>query len=303
MFNVYNETGKVLKLKASVEESGKKCFQIGVGNTVDEIDTFHTISEVKDDILFKVIEEFCGKCKPVTLNTSRFYFRGSDKAVPYYDVKTCDMRTFDPSADMTEERAKELRQAPRNCIVFVLNPKSRVYMFRNLIAGHMPAKTIDVSEDVKILVFFTKYNNWAKAETPAYIYLDGVDGKKQIRAGFIKTGPNKEYTTNALFEEAFEGEEFPKDPTPAKPRNKKPFNKPYNKDNGDGKREFNKDNKKRFNNRNDRNDNSDRPRQPRKTDSSKVIDKFDFSTYADGRPVNGKGDKNFRGKKNGKGRY
>lgn len=298
MFNVYNETGKVLKLKASVEESGKKYFQIGVGNTVDEIDTFHTISEVKDDILFNVIEEFCGKCKPVTLNTARFYFRGSDKAVPYYDTKTCDMKTFDPNADMEEAKAKELRQAPRNCIVFVLNPKSRVYMFRSLIAGHMPAKTIEVSEDVKILVFFTKYNNWSKAEKPTYIYLDGVEGKKQIRAGFIKTGPNKEFTTNALFEETFEGEEFPKDPTPAKPRAKKPFNKPYNKDNGDGKREFNKDNRKRF----DRNDRNERP-QTRKVDSSKVIDKFDFSTYADGRPVNGKDDRRSRGKKTGKGRY
>jgi hypothetical protein len=279
---MYNETGKVLKLKAIVE-SGDKCFQIGVGNTVEEIDTFHTISKVKDTNLFSVIEEFCGKCTSVTNRTSRFYFRGSDKAVPYYDTKTCEMKTFDPSADMTEEMGKELRQSPRNCIVFVLNKKSRVYMSRKLIAGHMPAATIDVSEDVKIVVFFTKYNNWSKGNKPDYIYLDGNDGKKQIKMGFLKTGPNKEYTTNALFEEVFEGEEFPVEVT-------KPANKPFNK------KPFNKDN----NRNNNRDKNTERPN-PRKHNSTKVIDNFDFSTYGDGKPSEMRDNRrNNRGKKGNK---
>lgn len=266
MFNIYNETGKVLKLHSEVTESGERLFQIGVGNTAEEINDFYTISTIKDANLFEMIEEFCGKCKPITKKTSRFYFRGKDRAVPYYNTRTCEMDAFDVSADASEEDEKKFRNSPRNCLIFVLNPKSTVYMFRKFCAGRLPAKTIQVAEDVKVLIFFTKYNNWAKGDTPTYIYVDGVDGKKQIRAGFTKTGPNKEFTTNTLFEEDFEGEAFPEDPTPKK---EYPNKKPFNKNNGGRK----------FDN------NTDRPN-PRKKPDPKIVDKFDFSSYGDGIPVN-----------------
>lgn len=233
MYLIYNETEKALKLNMAIHEGRPAQFQIGMVNADGEFDDYKTITTIEDGVMASAMKEFCEKCTDINNVTSRFFFRHPEKKMVSYNNETCEVITTDKEflANKTSE-TKAIMTCPRNCIVMVLHKDSRVRVGRSILSGRMPAKTIRVGDDYKILVVFVRVTNWAIIKEPAFIYVDGVNGKKQIKLGFVKTGPNKEYTTNTLFEQDFEGDEFPDD-TQDKVSFKKNKRPEYDSNNGD----------------------------------------------------------------------
>lgn len=237
MYLIYNETGRALKLTTYTQENGTTTeLRLGIANENGEFDIFSTISTMNDTGLAKAITGFCEKCTEITNKTSRFFFRHPEKKVVSYNPVKCEVVAFDKEeAKIAADEGKfNVARNPRNCIITVLNKTSMVKVNGKLMAGHVPAKTITVG-DFKILIMFAKANNWStnKGE-PNYFYVDGINGKMQIRMGFVKTGPDKKYTTNNLTEEVYQGEEFPEDvQRPTRTFVKKSYNnnRTYNKTN------------------------------------------------------------------------
>lgn len=224
MYLIYNETGRALKLKTITSETGNATeLQLGIANENGDYEVFNTITTMTDAGLADIITGFCEKCKDVTNKTSRFFFRHPEKKIVSYNPVNCEVVTFDKAdttKDSSDNKGKFLSKNPRNCVIMVLNNTSSVKVNFTVMSGHVPAKTIQVG-DFKILVMFVRANNWATVKEDSYIYVDGCEGKKQIKLGFVNAGPDKKYTTNSLIEEVFEGETFPVTPKPKKPFRKK----------------------------------------------------------------------------------
>lgn len=236
MYLIYNETGRALKLKTITSETGNNTeLQLGIANENGEYDVFNTITTMTDAGLAEIITGFCEKCKDITNKTSRFFFRHPEKKIVSYNPVNCEVVTFDKAetaSDSADNKGKILAKNPRNCIVMVLNSGSSVKVNYTVMSGHVPAKTIQVGE-LKILVMFARANNWATMKEASYIYVDGCEGKKQIKLGFVNAGPDKKFTTNSLVEEVFEGETFPVEPKPKKPFRKKTDDRPQKNFRGD----------------------------------------------------------------------
>lgn len=229
MYLIYNETGRALKLKTTTSEAGNVAeLQLGIADENGGYDVFNTITTMTDAGLIDIITGFCEKCKDITNKTSRFFFRHPEKKIVSYNPVNCEVVTFDKSEtvnDSKDNKGKMLAKNPRNCVIMVLNNASSVKVNYTVMSGHVPAKTIQVG-DFKILVMFVRANNWATQDNARdkkanYIYVDGCEGKKQIKLSFVNAGPDKKYTTNSLVEEVFEGETFPVEPKPKKPFHKK----------------------------------------------------------------------------------
>lgn len=211
MYTIYNETKRPLKLNTSTVD-GTSVFQISIGDDADQFTDKYDITTITNKDLAGVMTSFCEKCHDVVNKTSRFHFREPNKQVVVYDYKTCEVRTFDKTTTAEDD---PIRKMSRNCVILVLDKNSTVKVFPKIVAGKFPAKKIDIDDiGISIIVFFVRMNNWANihSDKPVYIYVDGIDGKKQIRLGYVKIGKNKEFTSNALIEETFEGEEFPEAP-------------------------------------------------------------------------------------------
>lgn len=242
MYLIYNETGRALKLTTTCEDGNTTEFKMSIADVDGNFNEFSTITTITDAGLANIITGFCEKCSDIVNKTSRFFFRHPEKKVVSYNTETCEVVTYDKIAveQCAVDAEKAVLKNPRNCIITVLNKSSKMLAYHSVMIGRIPAKVIHVGE-YKILIMFARANNWSMSKTPNYIYIDGCDGKKQVRMGFVKTGPNKEYTTNNLIEEDFEGDEFPAEP----PRKNNGAKKPYNND----RSKYNKDDRPNYNNR------------------------------------------------------
>ena len=298
MYNIYNETGKNLTLSTITGDNDGRStvapmyFRLGVEVKENEIQTFD-ITRVTDSVLFEMMDDFCKKGIDIkgSNKTTRFYFKGKDRKTPFYNPYEMTMNAVD-THNGPDEDVQAMKKSPRNCIILVLNNDSKFKVFHKTVSGHIPAKLIETDFGFKIAILFTRYADWSKSSTPSYIYVDGVDGKKQIRLGFTKTGPNKEYTTNVLFEEPFDGDKFPEDvewknrQKESKDSNQRPHKKPF-------RREYVKKDNTDWS--------KDHEAPVRKKSSEAIINKYDFNTFGDGTPVEGKQDTRRRKQKPHKG--
>lgn len=216
MYHIYNETGRAIKLNiASNDDNKSHQFQISVADSTGDFGVYHDIVTITDNDLVKVMNEFCQKCTNVVSKVSRFFFRCPNNKIVSYNTFKHTVVTFnkeiikvEPIA-RTEQEEKYLKN-PRNCLIFVLNKNSTIKYNPKLLIGRSPAMVSSITDDdYVIIVMYVNINNWAKVKNTHYIYVDGVDGKVQLKLTYVKSGPNKEYTSNSLKEEKFEGDEFP----------------------------------------------------------------------------------------------